>query len=215
MNGLYFTLRSRDKHCNLRHSPCQIKIVERPGQRSYLVYIEDISKNRPKGRKIKPKVVIHHENLENQDRCFVRLFKKYQSLCPPNAPVDSFYLTPLQKPKEECWFKHIPIGRNKLSKAILNMCKECGIKDYKTNHSLRATSASCLYPSGMDEQLVEWTGHRNTERVLSYKRTSMQHKQEISDILNMDTRIKTNTTNQTGDITNSAVANVSFRVAAY
>ena len=91
------------------------------------------------------------------------------------------------------------------------MFKECGIQGYKTNHSLRATAASRLYASGMDEQLVmERTGHRSTEGVPSYKRTSMQQKQEVSDILNMATRIKTNTTNQTGDFTNSAVANVSF-----
>ena len=63
----------------------------------------------------------------------------------------------------------------------------------------------------MDEQLVmELTGYRSTEGVRSYKRTSMQQKQEVSDILNMATGIKTNTTNQTGVITNSAVANVSF-----
>ena len=76
MNGLYFALRSGDE---LRCSPCQIKIVERPGQRSYLEYTEDISKNRPgglKGRKIKSKVVILHENLEHPDRCFMHLFKK-------------------------------------------------------------------------------------------------------------------------------------------
>ena len=57
---------------------------------------------------------------------------------------------------------------------------------------------------------MERTGHRNTEGVRLYKRTSMQQKQKVSDILNMATRIKMNTTNQTGDITNSAVANVSF-----
>ena len=39
---------------------------------------------------------------------------------------------------------------------------------------------------------------------------TMSQKQEVSDILNMAMRIKTNTTNQTGDITNSAVANVCF-----
>ena len=58
--------------------------------------------------------------------------------------------------------------------------------------------------------LLERTGHRSTEGVHSYKRTSMQQKQEVSDILNMATRIKMNTTNQTGDITSSAEANVSF-----
>ncbi len=42
MIGLYFALRSGDEHRNLRRNPCQIKIVERSGQRSYLQYTEDI-----------------------------------------------------------------------------------------------------------------------------------------------------------------------------
>ena len=47
MNGLYFALRSGSEHRNLRHNPCQIKIVERPGERPHLLYTEDISKNHP------------------------------------------------------------------------------------------------------------------------------------------------------------------------
>ena len=60
MNGLYFALRSGDEHRNLRHNPCQIQVVERQGERPYLLYTEDISKNRPgglKGRKHKPKMI--------------------------------------------------------------------------------------------------------------------------------------------------------------
>ena len=45
MNGLYFALRSGDEHRNLRHNPCQIQVVERQGERPYLLYTEDISKN--------------------------------------------------------------------------------------------------------------------------------------------------------------------------
>ena len=51
MNGLYFALRSGDKHRQLRHEPCQIKVVEKEGRRPYLEYTEDISKNRPGGLK--------------------------------------------------------------------------------------------------------------------------------------------------------------------
>ena len=56
LNGLYFALIGGDEHRNLRCSPCQIYIVERPGQRSYLEYTEDLSKNCPgslNGGKIK------------------------------------------------------------------------------------------------------------------------------------------------------------------
>ncbi len=79
MNGLYFALRSGSEHRALRFSPAQIVVVER-GERPYLEYTEDISKNRPgglKGRKTTPKVVRHHSNVERPDRCFVRLFKLY------------------------------------------------------------------------------------------------------------------------------------------
>ncbi len=167
-------------------------------------YTEDIYlKNRLgglKGRKIKPKIVIHHENLENPGRCFVRLFKNYQSLCASDAPDDALYLIPLQKPKENCWFKNVPIRQNKLSKAISNMCKDSGIQGYKTNHSLRATTASHLYSSG--QLIMERTGHRSAEGVRSYKRTSMMQKQEVLDILN--TGKKYNTIHETSAVTNAS-----------
>ena len=187
MNGLYFALRSGDEHRNLRHDPCQIKMVEKPGERPYLEYKEDISKNHPggiKGRKVKPKVVKHHANTDDPSRCFVRLFKRYISLCPPDSPPGSFYLNPLRKPRNSCWYSTTPVGRNKLAKAVSNMCKTGGIHGYKTNHSLHATAATRLYASGIDEQLVmERTGHRSIEGVRSYKRTSMEQLEEVSDIL--------------------------------
>ena len=66
----------------LRRKPCQIELVHKEGERPYL---EDLSKNHPgglKGRKVKPKIVMHHANSDNPDRCFVALFQKYNSLCP-------------------------------------------------------------------------------------------------------------------------------------
>ena len=104
------------------------------------------------------------------------------SLCPLDRPNNAFYLTPLLKPSDSCWFSCVPIGKNKLSNAVASMCKSAGIEGYKTNHSLRATAATRLYSSSVDEQLVmERTGHRSTEEIRSYKRTSSE---AISDILN-------------------------------
>ncbi len=63
------------------------------------------------------------------------------------------------------------------------MYKVCGIQGFKTNHSLRATAATQLYSSGIDEQLVmERTGQRNIEGIRSYKRT-MKQKEVVSNIL--------------------------------
>ena len=105
MNGLYFALRSGDEHRQLRHNTCQIQLAECPGERSYLEYTEDISKNHQdslKGHNQKPKVVKQFANLENPDRCFVKLFKLYKYYCPVKHCDDAFYLTPLRDPKEQC-----------------------------------------------------------------------------------------------------------------
>ena len=85
MNGLYFALKSGEEHRQLRFHQCQIQVIERPGERAYLQYTEEISKNRPgglKNRKLKPKTVVHYANERNPNRCFVRLFKLYKSKCP-------------------------------------------------------------------------------------------------------------------------------------
>ena len=62
-------------------------------------------------------------------------------------------------------------------------CKSANIGGYRTNHSLRATSASRLYQSNLDEQIIcETTGHRSSA-VRSYKRTSIDQQKAKSDVL--------------------------------
>lgn len=187
-NGLYFALRSGKEHRQLRSKPCQVELVEHPGERPFLRYTEDISKNRPgglKGRKVKPKTVLHHANLENPERCFVRLFKECVKQCPESQPAHAFYMKPLCQPTPSCWYSNKPLGHSTLSKTVARLCQEAGISGYKTNHLLRATAATRLYQSGVDEQLVmERTGHRSLEGVRTYKRTSDVQREALSDILN-------------------------------
>ena len=67
-----------------------------------------------------------------------------------------------------------------------------GITGFRTNHSLRSTTATRLYQAGVDEQLImETTGCRSLEGVRSYKRTSVSQKEKISDILNLKPTSKT------------------------
>ena len=74
------------------------------------------------------------------------------------------------------------------------MCKDAGIEGFHTNHSLRATTATRLYSAGADEQLImELTGHRSVSGVRSYKCTSGEQEQVVSDILGQSKRCKTNT----------------------
>ena len=189
MNGLYFALRGGKEHRNLRHKPSQIHLIEKPGERPYLMYVEDVSKNHPgglKGRKIKPKVVYHHANTERPERCFIRLYKLYNSRCPADRPDHAYYLKPLQKPRNECWYSNQPVGHNKLDTTISRMCKDAGILGYHTNHSLRASAATRLHQSGCveEQEIMERTGHRSSEAVRNYKRSSNEQLQQVSDILN-------------------------------
>ena len=188
MNGIYFALRSGGEHRQLRSDPCQIQLVENAGSRPFLKYTEDISKNRTgglKGRKLKPKVVQHHDNPQNPERCFVRLFKRYQSLLPQERPKNTFYFQPLKTPTADCWFSSKPTGHNALEGTVAQLCQKAGIPGFRTNHSLRATTATRLYQAGVEEQLImERTGHRSIEGVRSYKRTSDGQREATSDVLN-------------------------------
>ena len=203
--GMYFALRSDKEHRQLRHDPCQIEVVEDAGQRAYLKYTEDISKNNPgglKGQKLKAKVVIHHANTSCPERCFVRLFKMYKQLCPPDAPQHAFSLQPSRTPTSKCWYTNRPLGHTTLGKTVTRLCHSAGITGFKTNHSLRATSTTRLYESGIDEQLVtERTGHRSLDGVSSYKRTTDSQREAVSDILNRRTQSNVETVLPSSHIT--------------
>ena len=80
---------------------------------------------------------------------------------------------------------------------IANLCSKAGIKGFKTNHSLRATTASRLYHNGIDEQLImERTGHRSLDSVQLYKRTNEEQQIAISRTLQKSTSTATKTSTE-------------------
>ena len=146
--GLFFALRSCEEHRQLRHQPSQFQLEEPPRGTQYLLYKEDISKtnqSRLKQWKLIPKEVVQYANETNSARCLVRLYKLYNALCPPDRPDHAFYLAPLTRPKENCWFKRTPLGHCKLAEVVPRLMKSAGIPGYFTNHSLRATATTRLY----------------------------------------------------------------------
>jgi len=190
MNGVYFSLRGGNEHRNLRHEPSQIQLFENPGECPYLKYSENLSKNHPgglKGRKNKQKIVSHHANLSNPERCFVRLYKLYNSRCPPNRPKNAYYLKPIKgaTKEDDIWYTDQPVGHCTLDTTIKRMCKQAGISGFRTNHSLRSTTATRLYQSGCveEQEIMQRTGHRSIEAVRSYKRPSNEQLIHVSDIL--------------------------------
>ena len=179
MAGLYFALRSGGEHRNLHFS--SVELVEKEGTIPYLVYTETVSKNHPGGlkhRKVEPKQVKHFANTQCPERCFVEMYKKYRLHRPKGEANDAFYLTPMPKPRSVVWYKNQPIEVHSLANTVKCLCEKGGICGYKTNHSLRVTTATRLYQSGADEQLImERTGHRSTDGVRVYKRSSAEQQE--------------------------------------
>ena len=149
-NSKNFCLRGGEEHRNLKLS--QLKRT----QKGY-TYTENSSKNRQGGvsqLKLKNKSV---EILENHEAGDCRLLDLYISKLPEEAKTkDLFYLRPLEETgsvKEiKPWYYSAPIGRNKLSKMVSEMCKLASIQRHHSNHSLRATGATQLYTAGVPEK---------------------------------------------------------------
>ncbi len=96
--------------------------------------------------------------------------------------VDYFYCRPL--PDDGSGIPRYgkqPVGINKLSQIIPQMCKEAGIEWRKTGHSGKVTCATTLYRQDFSDQLIkERTGHRSLETLHKYKRTGPDQQYKVS-----------------------------------
>ena len=188
MAGLYLALRSGDEHRRLCFS--DVELVEKAGNVPHLVYTESVSKKNPGGlghRKVDAKRVCHYANTGWPKRCFVELYKQYRLHRPRDIKIDVFYLAPIPNPNGVVWYKKQAIGVNSLSNTIKRLCIKGGVDGYKANHSLRVTSAIRIFPSGTEEQLImERTGHRSTDGVRIYKRSSAEQQAVVSSVLNRE-----------------------------
>ena len=188
MNGKVLCLRGGREHKALKISQFTF---HSDGELEYVIYIENGSKNRSGSYKEKAdsnKVIKHFANPSLGNRCYVTLLKLYLSKLPPKILNDTssvFYW----KPKEVTpvadvpWFTLNVIGRNTLGSMVKKMCEAIGVEG-KTNHSLRATGASRLFERNVPEKLIqERTGHKSTDALRQYERTSTSQQKDVSDIL--------------------------------
>ena len=153
-------------------------------------YVEHGSKNRSGGLKqlsLENKSVPCPAVTESIPRCFVYLFDKYLSKLPPFAfEKDILYLRAKDKVpcnEKDSWYICAPIGRNKLSSMLKEMCVDAGIKE-RSNHSLRATGITSLFQADVHEKVIQKTsGHRSLEALRSYEKISTEQHQKVSQLL--------------------------------
>ena len=88
------------------------------------------------------------------------------------------------KPNESCWYAPRAIGHHTLHNTVSRISRAAGIQGFRTNHSLRVTAATQLFQASVDEQLImKRTGHHSTDGIRTYKRSSVEQQEAISDIL--------------------------------
>lgn len=174
-NGKCLCLRGGKEHRALK-----ISQIVRHDDPPRFVYTENGSKNRNGSFnqvRIENKVVPVLPCPEAGVRCYFSILEKYISKLPPTArEKDLFYMRPLgdnvaSKPGKP-WYASQPCGENKLATMVKSMFSEIGVSG-KTNHSLRATGVSQMFQAGVPEKIMqERTGHRSTEALRMYERTT-------------------------------------------
>ena len=179
--GKCFCLRGGVEQRNLKLSQ-----IVRSSEPDCYTYVENGSKNNNgTNPKQANKIVPVYALTELRPRCLVYLLDKYFERLPPRAfELYIFYLRPKKTFEPDgVWYDCVHVGKEKLRMYMENMCKEAGVQEKKTNHSLRATGATALFNAGVPEKLIrDVTGHHSKALEL-YERPSISQQQSVSRVL--------------------------------
>ena len=89
------------------------------------------------------------------NRCVVKLLDTYMALLPPGSPV--FYPRTLNEfpsdPNKYC-FVNQRVGVNWLRNILPELSQKSGCGVRYTNHSLSAVAITCIFNSGVPEELI-------------------------------------------------------------
>ena len=157
----------------------------------YLTFAEGPTKTRQGGLKVKPQLVTPKMfATDNEERCPVMLFKVYLEKSPEEMKTTGpFYLSVIDKPVSNLWFKKTPMGKNtidsikknmKLTSPLIDLCPEKRI----TNHSARYTVVNKLKSSGIPKcEIKNITGHTSAQGLDDYDSGDEREQQMISNII--------------------------------
>ena len=177
MIGKGFALHAGKEHHKLQAPPfnSQFRFIMDNDGEMFIRYTEDIGLNTNKGgikqRKLLPKQVDVFP-ISNKAYCPVAIISFYLSLLPANRNCSSFYLQTKKNITPNCWFLDRPVSVNKLRDTGKELCKTAKLPGFYSNYSLRATAATIMYHSDIDEQVIQEVMGHHSIAMRSYKRTS-------------------------------------------
>ena len=182
--GLFFCLRGGQEHRDLKFSQLVRVPSEGYDPGTHYIYTENGSKNY-QGRFSETgqaNKVVHAYAHVNSERCPVKVLDFYRSKVRdiPQS-TNAFYLQPkvsLPLNLADPWFKNIAVGVNQLKNMMSTISQLAGLPVVYTNHSLRATSTTRMFCSGVPEKVVaEITGHKSVKALRQYEQTNIEQLQ--------------------------------------
>ena len=187
--GMHFSLRAAKEHRDLEfgdNSQITLK-VDRDGI-EYLEYVERVSKNKRFGIKqarMEPKTTRLYSRSD-ESRCPVQYYKKYISHRPEKnggKPCCSFYLSVIPNPKDNKWYKPVPLGIHSIQNATKDLFKFSNVEGFISNSSLRRTAQNRLLQGGLpDTAIKKKTGRISEAADLAYVEPKLYEK-KMSEVL--------------------------------
>ena len=147
----------------------------------YLKYTKDLGQKTNKGgiKQCNEWKVVDVYPVSSTEQCPVRIIHYYMSKLPANHTCEALYLQPHKKFSPKSWYLNKPVDVNTLCN-VKGVCQMGRIPEYFTNHSLHASSSTCMYVNDVEKQVIQVvTGHRSLA-FRSYKCTCDKQRKNTS-----------------------------------
>ena len=107
----------------------------------------------------------------------------------------NFFLTPVENPTSNVWYKMVPVGRNKLAKQMQEIASFASLDGKFTNSSGRKTVIQSLRDEFHPLEISELTGHADPGSIASYSHNPLEKQRRMSNKLAGFSSAVTTTTN--------------------
>ncbi|KAK3730140.1 hypothetical protein QZH41_015850, partial [Actinostola sp. cb2023] len=159
-----------------------------PATHTYIEYNDRQTKNRQGDEESSNKRARKYNNkiwkTDGGERDPYQAFIEYLNRRPKGDNVPScFFLSPVDNPKTNIWYKKSPVGVNALRKMIATIKSTAGIQGKFTNSSGRKTAIQSLRGEFSPLEIAELTGHANSDSISSYSHNPLEKQRRMSNKL--------------------------------
>lgn len=217
--GIHLSLRACQEHRDLVYgNNSQLSLEVLNGQEC-LRYTERTSKNNKFGLKcsrMEPKSTVIYPNKENPERCVVRMYQTYIGHRPEMEGDSAFYLTPINKPQGNIWYKKSPLGIHSIEKVTKELMKfkmknyESATTSFYSNTSLRRTTKQRLIDAGVSKEIAQTKTGRISEKADKSYFNTEKFNENMTEILCGTSKSSSITNSNLSCVNSSSAAQVSL-----